>query len=146
MAQTNSMSAPGRALASVVEPIRVVSESELSFGRIEKGQDGSFAVLPNESNQPDGRYPAKFRIIGSANRGYQFFVQSQVQAIGDRTGETVAVTDFTVTSENSGATDWSGELDSAGRDTVFLGGTMKPSSDTPEDWYRADVTIQVSYD
>lgn len=137
--------APGTAVATVVDPISVQVERQLFFGEIKEGASEAATVSAEEEPQANGATSAKFRVTGTPDRGFQISVQSRVIAVGEATGEQIPVGDLTVKSRNSGATDWSGRLDVTGSDTVYLGGTLRAPEGAQADRYSAEAMIQVSY-
>lgn len=142
---SDAATAVGQAVTTVADPITVVAQRQLDFGQLEAGSNRSVTVLPNDLIQDSGKRSARFGISGASDRKYSIALRSQVTALGDQSGTTLQVTNITVKSLNSGATDWTGNLDAIGEDSVFVGGTIQTSEHTPADRYRAEITLHVAY-
>ncbi|MXO94802.1 DUF4402 domain-containing protein [Erythrobacter aquimaris] len=142
---SDAATAGGQAITTVVDPINVVAQRQLDFGQFEAGSNRSVTVLPNDLVQDSGKRSARFAIRGANDRKYSIALQAQVTARGDQSGTALQVNNITVKSLNSGATDWTGNLDAIGEDSVFVGGTIQTSEHTPADRYRAEITLHVTY-
>lgn len=144
-AQPGALTAGGEAKALIVEPISVVAEAELDFGLL-SGRNSTAIVVPAAAGMTSsGASAARFRVKGTQLRSYQIQVQGQVAATGKSTGVEIPIVNLTASSTNTKAHDWSGKLNEAGEDTVYVGGTLVLPSTAPSDHYSADVQIFVHY-
>ena len=154
--------AAGRAEAEVVVPINVVQLSDLSFGSIAANGFGEASVKVAANGSPP-RYVhtarpgcsgqseclphrASFGVSGEANRDYRVAVPSAVMAVGVRTGVGLPVVDIEVRGQNGSSATGGGRLDNAGRDTLFVGGTLRVPGGTRPDIFRAEFSVIVTYD
>lgn len=154
--------ASGRAQAEVVMPIRAVPLSDLSFGSVVIGSTGHGAV----ELAPDGSPPrytntarslcsgetdcmphrAFFAVSGEPNRSYRVSLPRQIMAYGVRTGIGLPVVNLDVRSSTAPSPMGAGRLDTAGRDSFFVGGTLEVPSGTRPDVFSAELPVIVTYD
>ena len=154
--------AAGSAQAEVVTPISAVPLSDLSFGSIVIGFAGQGSV----EVAPDGSPPryintarslcsgetdciphrAFFAVSGEPNWSYRVSLPRQVMAYGVRTGIGLPVVDLDVRSFNAPSAMGEGRLDTAGRDSFFVGGTLQVPAGTRPDVFRAELPVIVTYD
>ena len=154
--------ASGRAEAQVVHPVRAVRRTDLSFGAIVGGggaegsvkvpADGSAARYANAaiaqcSGDADcAPHRAVFEVSGEPGRTYRVSVPEQLVANGARTGVGLPVGGIAMRSLNASAATEGGVLDKAGRDSFFVGGTLRVPAGTLPDSFRADLPVIVTYD
>lgn len=154
--------ASGQAEAQVVNPLRAVPRTDLSFGSIVVGvaaegsvevpTDGSPARYVNTAKAQCANssdcipHRAVFDVRGEPGRSYRVALPEQVIAIGTRTGVGLPVSGIMMRSLNSSSAKGEGLLDDAGRDSFFVGGTLRVPAGTRPDVFRADLPVIVTYD
>lgn len=159
-AQTGAQ-AYGHAEAEVVVPIRAMPLTDLSFGAIVVGSAGEGAVRI----APDGSPPlylntarsscsgeaecmphrARFSVSGEPSKSYRVVLPQTLTAVGMRTGAGLPVVSLEMRSLNAPSATGEGLLDSAGRDSFFVGGTLQVPPGTRPDVFRAELPVIVAY-
>ncbi|MBD2843118.1 DUF4402 domain-containing protein [Erythrobacter rubeus] len=155
------VSSTGRAEATVVEPIRAVALSDLSFGSIavdrhsggtvEVAPDGgpatySRSARPNCGSQEACKpHRASFSVTGEGDRTYRVSLPGSVAARGVKTGAELVVNQLAVRSFNQPALASGGRLDQEGQDRFFVGGTLHVPSGTKSDVFRSSLPVVISY-
>jgi hypothetical protein len=154
--------AVGRAHAEIVDDLRILHRSRLSFGTIvQSAGTGSVVVTPGRARTihgrmqmtPGGFAPARFAIRGRANQAYTITVPDEItftashpshQAHGKTTDLTV--TDFTIRSDNTGnVANAHSRLDRQGTDRLSVGGTLMVPANAAPGRYSGFVPLTVSY-
>ena len=152
----------GRASATVVEPIRAAPLQDLSFGSVtlRTAEGGSVEIYPDGSapQYRDGSGPAcppesqcaarrgSFEFRGEPNRTYRLELPDLLEVRGIVTGATLLVGGITTRSDSGSGQPGTGQLDTAGRDILFVGGRLELPAGTAADRFRANLPITVSYD
>lgn len=161
LAQSGTL-ASGRADAQVVIPVRAAPRTDLSFGAIVIGvaAAGSVVVAPDGSparyvNAAKARcggssecmpHRAVFDVSGEPGRSYRVALPAKVIATGTRTGVGLPVSEIRMRSLNASSAVEEGRLNNAGRDSFFVGGTLRVPAGTLPDTFRADLPVIVTYD
>lgn len=163
--------ASGAASADVISPIAVRKIRDLDFGVIAAngGSAGSVTIAPGgsaahynggaqEACSSNAHCPAphfaQFEVSGEANRAYTIVAPARVTVAGEPTGDSLATTtvppllmidDIRIRSASRPDAGRAGWLDSAGRDSFDLGGTLRVPAATPPAHFRVSVEVIVTY-
>lgn len=163
LAQAPVATATGQAAAQVVAPLVIAQQADLSFGAVfASSAPGAVTVGTNGTLTYSGgaqpaciggacleTHPASFAVTGEPGRDYVIHVPASVTANGSTTGGSPApplsVDGLNATSTNgaSGNTAW--RLDSRGRDSFDVGGTLHLPANLPSARYQATIPVIVVY-
>jgi hypothetical protein len=151
----------GSAQAEVVIPISTVPLADLSFGSIMIGPAGSGTVEVAPDGAPPryantarsicsgeadcAPHPAHFAVSGDPNRSYLVSLPDRIVAYGVQIGAGLPVIAMTMRSVNAPSVTNRGQLDSAGRDSFFVGGVLQVPGGTRPDVFRAELPVIVTY-
>ena len=148
----------GSGVASVINPVLVVSVAELSFGQVRPGgtDSGTVIVTPQNTrsstggtglaagNPPYSR--AEFDVSGPASTTYSMQLSGTV-ALHDKGGNNLQlnVTDLVGFSLNLGLEGTLGLFDASGQDMVYVGGTLHvPTREFAKNGkYEGDVVLTI---
>ncbi|WP_338468446.1 DUF4402 domain-containing protein [Novosphingobium sp. ZN18A2] len=166
-ANADRASATGTASAQVVEPIALVELGDLDFGIAKTAASGGGSVTVNADGTA-ARYiggasnacpsamacprphAARFRVTGTRGRAYIVSLPQSVTIAGmhDLSGGNVdglVVTGLTSRTGNLRKAGPVGQLDSAGRDTFTVGGTLTLPTGVPPGHYHTTIDVLVAY-
>lgn len=155
--------AQGQATATVVQALRAVQEEDLAFGAITSSVmasgevvvdptgatllylGGAQAACPGATASCDA-HPARFAVSGEPDRTYAITLPSEVIASGQRTATSLTVRALVASSTNRPERNGGGALDTYGKDSFTVGGTLSVPAGTQADIFRADLPVMVHYD
>lgn len=156
-------SATGTSQASIVKPLQVRNISPLKFGSIETDglQAGKVIIRPDNAQRRfvggahaseclDGTNceirRARFAITGQEGRRYRITLPEIVPATSLASqGTDLRVTDLTVSTKNGITTNNMSRLDYNGKDTAYIGGTLRVGTDAEPGSYTAQIDVIVTY-
>jgi len=163
-AASNTATATGIALATIIQPITVQMRANLDFGMVASAVSGSGTVIispatgsasyagsaaPACAAAPCPKpHPAQFAVRGEAGRAYTIALPASVTLTnspqsGDSTALTVNM--LTVRTHSRPAAGNAGLLDAAGADSFELGGTLILTPGLPSARYQVSVPVMVTY-
>jgi hypothetical protein len=138
--RSGGASAPGTAMATIVEPLRVRVLADMDFGSIAAGQ-GAVTVGNGASGGGAGAHAARFVITGEPGRSYSVTLPGSVTARAvDADAPPLTVSALSLHSASGGS-----RLDAGGSDTVEVGGTIALPADSPPTHYRASLAVIVTF-
>lgn len=155
-------STTGEATAQIIEPLAVHSLADLDFGgiAIRAGGGGSVTIDPASDSAsysgvdpiacgsgPCTPHAARFAVEGFAHRSYRVTLPGETLAQPARgAGPALVVDRIASASANLAGASARGLLDSAGNDTLAVGGRLIVPAQTPPGRYVAQLQVVVSYD
>lgn len=152
----------GNASAGIIQPITVEVIEDLQFGTLAVGPDtgGTMTVDPasGTTSYSGGlvgvcgtggcqAHPAVFGVTGEPGRRYR--VDAPTSAVAQPVtgnGPSLPVSDLRIAIASLPGPDPVGRLDAAGKDRFLLGGTLQVTAGSAPGFYRADVSVVVTYD
>lgn len=164
-------SATGAAAADIISPIAVRQIRDLDFGELAANAEsaGSVKIAPGGSGAIYGGsahsacapptpclspHFAQFEVSGEANRAYTIAVPAHASVAGEQVGDGLAprfapplvvIDDIQIRSASRPDAGRAGWLDSSGRDSFDLGGTLRLPAATPPARFRISVEVIVTY-
>jgi hypothetical protein len=158
---SQAASAVGHISARVLETISVLARTPLIFGYIKPGTSpGTVTITPdnrriasgNVKLQPGVFERAFFLIRGVPNRSYSIYTPQSLSVRpfelgGPRkpTDTILQARDFTTYSVNARSTAFTGKLDRAGIDRIYLGATLVVPANATPGLYATLVPLTVAY-
>jgi hypothetical protein len=157
-----SASSSGSASASIVQPITVRAIDDLLFGALAVGvkNGGTITVDPASgattysgglqgvcSAASCQAHPAVFGVTGEPGRRYRIAAPASAMArsTAGHDGE-LPVTDLQIAVASLAGSDPVGLLAADGTDQFRIGGTLKVAAGSAPGFYRAEVSVVVTYD
>ncbi|MHA6316546.1 DUF4402 domain-containing protein [Altererythrobacter sp. CAU 1778] len=154
--------ASGTVSATVVKPLVLEPQSDLSFGAVTLEARGAGSVtvgaVPGAISHGGAArpichgaaacdpHPARFFLRGEAGRDYQVQLPPTLTAFGGKPGSpSLQVESLTVATDSMAGAGPRGRLAPDGSDEFGIGGTVVMPAGTPPDTYRANVTVLVTY-
>lgn len=156
----------GQASATLIAPLSVTQIADLDFGVIVANRDsaGTVALAPDTTPAQFGggahagcepalgcpvAHAAQFAVTGEAGRNYTIAAPSSIaitgEAVAGGQAQTLTISAITLRSASRPANGASGQLDAAGRDSFWLGGTLGVPANLPAARYRVSLQVIVTY-
>lgn len=144
---SDTMSVSGTSKVRVVEPVSIVNISDLRFGTmmqpiangiVDVNPDGSVSSNLDLSTFPNGRAPARFTVLGEAQRRFIIFVPNRI-TISNGTS-TMRVNRFR-TNLNLGF----GRFDAVGSYDLYVGGRLQVNANQEPGTYSGTFEVSVLY-
>lgn len=144
---TDTMSVTGASKVRVVEPISIVNISDLRFGTlmqpltngiVEVAADGAVTTNLDLSTFPNGRAPARFTVLGEAQRRFIIFVPNRIN-ISNGTS-TMRVDRFRTNLDRG-----FGRFDAVGSYDLYVGGRLHVDANQEPGSYSGTFEVAVLY-
>lgn len=151
---TNAAVATANVSASIISTLSITTQtsgggtSGMVFGDISSSSvAGSIILTPNGTRSTTGgpsinssipASPAAFDVQGDASATYTVLLPTSITLNGSSSGSMV-VENFTSSPSSSGV------LDSSGRETLFVGGSLKVGSNQTFGSYTGQMSVTVAY-